>query len=69
MPPGNTAANHPWFSASKLAARSHFPLFEVPDRIAAAIEEWIGKDGRGEFGFSKGSRVPGFITKEEEEKR
>ncbi|MCP9792745.1 alpha/beta hydrolase [Vulcanococcus limneticus Candia 3F8] len=35
------AANHPWFSVSKLAARSHFPTLEVADQIAAAIEQFV----------------------------
>jgi pimeloyl-ACP methyl ester carboxylesterase len=32
------AAAHPWFRVARLAARSHFPMFEVPDRMAAEIE-------------------------------
>jgi pimeloyl-ACP methyl ester carboxylesterase len=32
------AAAHPWFHVSKLEARSHFPMYEVPDEMAAAIE-------------------------------
>lgn len=34
------AATHPWFSAKRLRARSHFPMFEVPDEIAGEIEEF-----------------------------
>lgn len=35
------AANHPWFTVSKLDAGSHFPTFEVVDQIAAAIEQFV----------------------------
>jgi pimeloyl-ACP methyl ester carboxylesterase len=31
------AADHPWFQVRRLAARSHFPMFEVPDEVAAEI--------------------------------
>jgi pimeloyl-ACP methyl ester carboxylesterase len=36
------ADSHPWFHVQKLAARSHFPMFEVPDQMAAAIESFVG---------------------------
>ncbi len=36
------AASHPWFSVRKLEARSHFPMFEVPDQMASAIEQFVG---------------------------
>jgi pimeloyl-ACP methyl ester carboxylesterase len=36
------AAEHPWFQVRKLAARSHIPLFEVPEEMATAIEEFTG---------------------------
>jgi pimeloyl-ACP methyl ester carboxylesterase len=32
------AAQHPWFSVRRLPARTHFPMFEVPDEMAAVIE-------------------------------
>jgi pimeloyl-ACP methyl ester carboxylesterase len=35
------SAAHPWFQVRKLAARSHFPMLEVPHAMAAAIEEFI----------------------------
>jgi hypothetical protein len=35
------AAVHPWFSVYRLEAQSHFPMFEVPDAIASAIEEFV----------------------------
>ena len=34
------AAGHPWFQVERLKARSHFPMFEVPDRMAAAIKRF-----------------------------
>jgi pimeloyl-ACP methyl ester carboxylesterase len=35
------ATSHPWFSVQKLQARSHFPMFEVPDEMVAAIETFV----------------------------
>ena len=35
------AVTHPWFAVRKLDARSHFPMFEVPDEMAAAIEQFV----------------------------
>ena len=35
------SAVHPWFQASRLEARSHFPMYEVPDRMALAIERFV----------------------------
>jgi pimeloyl-ACP methyl ester carboxylesterase len=35
------AAAHPWFSVERLDARSHFPMFEVPEEMVAAIEEFV----------------------------
>jgi pimeloyl-ACP methyl ester carboxylesterase len=32
------AAAHPWFAVHRLDARSHFPMFEVPEQMAAVIE-------------------------------
>ncbi len=34
-------AAHPWFRASKLGARSHFPMYEVPEEMAMAIESFV----------------------------
>ena len=34
------SAAHPWFQASKLEARSHFPMYEVPDEMAMTIERF-----------------------------
>jgi pimeloyl-ACP methyl ester carboxylesterase len=34
-------AAHPWFHVRKLEARSHFPLFELPDEMARAIERFV----------------------------
>ncbi|MDR5694421.1 MAG: hypothetical protein QN198_08050 [Armatimonadota bacterium] len=33
-------AAHPWFQVLKLQARSHFPMYEVPDEMAMAIERF-----------------------------
>jgi len=35
------AAGHPWFRVRRLKARSHFPMFEVPDEMAEAIEHFV----------------------------
>ena len=35
------SAAHPWFAVRKLHARSHFPLLEAPDEVAAAIEQFV----------------------------
>lgn len=37
------AAAHPWFTVHRLPARSHFPMFEVPDEMAAAVERFVGR--------------------------
>jgi pimeloyl-ACP methyl ester carboxylesterase len=37
------AAEHPWFRVQQLQARSHFPMFEVPDVMASAIEAFVGE--------------------------
>lgn len=34
------AAANPWFRVSKLHARSHFPMYEVPDEMAMALERF-----------------------------
>lgn len=35
------AVAHPWFRVEKLQARSHFPMFEAPEAMAAAIEQFV----------------------------
>jgi pimeloyl-ACP methyl ester carboxylesterase len=35
------AAAHPWFTVMRLNARSHFPMFEVPEAMATAIERFL----------------------------
>lgn len=35
------AAGYPWFQVIKLNARTHFPMFEVPADMAAAIESFV----------------------------
>lgn len=37
------AKANPWFHVQKLTARSHFPMFEVPEAMAEAIEGFMGK--------------------------
>lgn len=37
------AEAHPWFDVHRLPARSHFPMFEVPDEMTAAIDRFVGK--------------------------
>lgn len=35
------ASSHDWFKVHRLDARSHFPMFEVPDVMVQAIEEFL----------------------------
>lgn len=35
------AATHPWFAVHRLSARSHFPMFEVPEEMTAVIEGFV----------------------------
>lgn len=35
------AATDSWFTVRKLQARSHFPMLEVPDEMAASIEHFV----------------------------
>ena len=35
------AETHPWFYVQKLKAQSHFPLFEVPEEMSTAIEQFV----------------------------
>jgi pimeloyl-ACP methyl ester carboxylesterase len=39
------AATHPWFSVRRLDARSHFPMFEVPEDMVAATESFVRRLG------------------------
>lgn len=34
-------AAHPWFQVSRLGARSHFPMYEVPEAMALAVERFV----------------------------
>ena len=36
------AAKHPWFTVTRLNAGSHFPMFELPEAMASAIEQFVG---------------------------
>jgi pimeloyl-ACP methyl ester carboxylesterase len=35
------ATSHRWFHVQRVQARSHFPMFEVPDEMATAIETFV----------------------------
>lgn len=35
------AADHAWFEVRRLDARSHFPMFEVPEEMSALIEQFV----------------------------
>jgi pimeloyl-ACP methyl ester carboxylesterase len=35
------AVEHPWFQVRRLPARSHFPMLEIPEVVAAAIEHFV----------------------------
>lgn len=39
------AEQAPWFEVQKLEARSHFPMLEVPEEMAALIESWVARNG------------------------
>ena len=41
------ARGHPWFEVKRLKARTHFPMYEVPDQMAADIDEFVGRVSRG----------------------
>jgi hypothetical protein len=38
-------AEHRWYHAAELAARSHFPLFEAPGQAADEIERFVERVG------------------------
>lgn len=40
------AASNPWFQVRKLDAKSHFPMFEVPEEMAKAVTEFTGSRAR-----------------------
>lgn len=35
------AETHPWFSVRRLDARSHFPMFEVPEDMVRTVESFV----------------------------
>lgn len=41
------AGDHGWFRVAKLNAHSHFPLLEVPDEVAAHIEQFLAPLSKG----------------------
>lgn len=34
---------HPWFRVEHLAARSHFPMFEIPEEISQQVERFVSE--------------------------
>ncbi len=50
------ARTHPWFRVHRLEARTHFPMFEIPERLAAVIEDFAEGAASGTTG---GVRRPG----------
>lgn len=40
------ARAHPWFEVKRLDARAHFPMYELPDEMAADIDEFVGRVAR-----------------------
>lgn len=40
------ASTHPWFSVRRLAARSHFPMFEAPEAMTDVIHAFIDNPPR-----------------------
>lgn len=39
------AQTHPWFEVDRLEARSHFPMFEVPEAMTERIEDFVARLG------------------------
>ena len=37
------SAAHPWFAVERLDAKSHFPMFEVPDEMVRLIEAFVAR--------------------------
>lgn len=50
------AANNPWYSVVKLDARSHFPMFEVPQEMSAEIKRFIVPARRPSLGAAHAPR-------------
>jgi len=40
------ADRHPWYAVLRLEARSHFPMFEVPQEMSAEIEQFVAPGRR-----------------------
>ncbi len=36
------AQANPWYAVSRLDAKSHFPMLEIPDEMAAVVEQFLG---------------------------
>jgi pimeloyl-ACP methyl ester carboxylesterase len=41
------AAEHPWFQVQRLTVPGHFPMVEVPEVVAAAIERFVARADAG----------------------
>lgn len=39
------AADQPWFTVHRLAARTHFPMLETPETVAGEIEAFLQRQG------------------------
>lgn len=53
------ASGHPWYSVVKLDARSHFPMFEVPQEMSAEIERFISPPRRPSLNAARAPQVHG----------
>ena len=51
------AAGQPWYSVVELDARSHFPMFEAPREMAAAIERFVGSERRASLGERRAGKT------------
>jgi hypothetical protein len=40
------AGDHPWFEVHRLGARSHFPMYEVPDELTDVIDSFVDRVSR-----------------------
>ncbi len=49
------ASSHPWYAVVKLAARSHFPMFEVPQQMSAEIERFVAPPQRSSLSAARSS--------------
>ena len=52
------AEHHPWYSAVRLDARGHFPMFEAPQEMSAEIERFIAAPPRSRLNAVRASAAP-----------